>query len=80
MMVVWLSDLHIGRLYPQKIFLVLTSIRGLVEPRAIVRREGFCQLQIPMTPLEIEPATFRLVEQLTKLRFHISVFVRVTEL
>jgi hypothetical protein len=80
MTVAWLSALHIGRLYPQKIFLVLTSIRGLVEPRAVVRREGFCQLQTPKTPLEIEPAKFRLVQQLTKLKFHISVFVRVTDL
>jgi hypothetical protein len=67
MMVVWLSDLHTGNLYPQNIFLVLTSIRGLVEPTAIVRPEGFCQLKIPVTPLEIEAATFRLVKQLTKL-------------
>ena len=79
-MVVWFSDLHTGRLYPQKIFLVLTSVIGLVESWAVVRPEGFCQLQIPVTPLEIEPATFRLVEHLTKLKYQIAVFVRVTEL
>jgi len=33
-----------------------------------------------MTPLEIEPATFRLVEQLTKLKYQTALFVSMTEL
>jgi hypothetical protein len=60
-----LSVLRTGRLYSRGIFLVLISVRSWVDARVMVRPERSCQWKLPVSPLGIEPATFRLVVQCT---------------
>ena len=65
------SSMHRPSLPSQERFLVLISIRGWVDPRAIVR-PGLSHRKVPVTPSGIEPATFRLVAQcLNQLRHRV---------
>jgi hypothetical protein len=75
MKVVRLSALRTGRLYPRR-YLWYSFLLEAVNPRAIAWLEGLSKWKIQMTPLGIEPATFRLVAQcLNQLRHHVPITI-----
>jgi hypothetical protein len=73
MKVVRLSVLRTGRLYPQEILLVLIFDRCWDDPRAMVRSEGLCQWQIPMTQSGMD-------RQCLKLRYRVPLLYLIVRL
>jgi hypothetical protein len=69
-MAVRLSAPRAGRPLPPGRFLIFISVRGWINPRAIVRLAGLSQLRNPVISSGIELAIFRLVAQcLNQLRY-----------
>jgi len=64
------SPMHRPPLLPRKYSWYSFLLRAESTPGAMVWPEGLCQWKIPVTPLGMEPATFRLVAQcLNQLRY-----------
>jgi hypothetical protein len=59
-MALWLSALRVGRPLPPGIFLVLISVSGSFDPRALMRLEGLRKLT-KSTSSGLDPVTFRRV-------------------
>jgi len=62
-MVVRLSALRTGYLYPQEMLLVLISVRDLSRSQGHSAIGRIMSMKNPLTPGGIEPATFRFVAQ-----------------
>jgi hypothetical protein len=73
MKVVSLSAIHTGRLYLQKILLVLISVRGCQRHGHSAAGKKSCQCKIAMKLSGIEPAIFRLVAQCLSISNVVSV-------
>jgi hypothetical protein len=62
-MVVRLSALRTGRLYPQEVLLVPFLLEAESTPGPLCDQKEFMSMKNPLTPGGIEPATFRFVAQ-----------------
>jgi hypothetical protein len=71
-MEVRLSALNAGRPLPPGRFLVLISVRGLVDPRAIVQLEGLYKFKNPMTSSNLVSG-FKIYESLAQ--FPVNTFM-----
>jgi hypothetical protein len=60
-MAVRLSALCTSHSLPPGRYVVLSSVRGWVDNRAIMPLEGLCQLKNPVTSSGIKPTTFQLI-------------------
>jgi hypothetical protein len=77
-MVMRLSALRAGRTLPPERCLLLISVTGRIDPRAIVRLEELGQLKNLITLSGIESATFRLVAQRLNHRADYSIRMKIS--
>jgi hypothetical protein len=71
-MAVWLSALRTGCALPLGRFLVLISVRGCEDPKAILWLERLSQLEHRMTSPGIVTSTFRLPRRAVPLRASVT--------